>query len=289
MCAALKGEWAGQRAASGSTRPARLVYAAALGALMFGLSRAPPARGRGLDRWPGSRRWRPSSGSSSGPRSPVLDVRLFTQNRVFGLSNLAALINYSATFAVGFLLSLYLQHVRGLGARRAGPGAGPAQPHRHGAGVAAGRVGCRTGSSRALVASAGMGLTVVGLVAARAARAAPTPMAYHRGVSRAARRGLRPVLLAEHERRDGRGRAASHYGVAAATLGTMRLGGQMLSMGVAMSLLTYTVGPGALSAAKGDALVLAARLTFGLFAVLCTGGVLASAARGVTVHGRDSA
>ena len=45
---------------------------------------------------------------------PILDVRLFRTNRVFALSNLAALINYSATYAVAFLLSLYLQIVRAL-------------------------------------------------------------------------------------------------------------------------------------------------------------------------------
>lgn len=39
---------------------------------------------------------------------PILDINLFTDNRVFAYSNLAALINYAATFAVTFLLSLYL-------------------------------------------------------------------------------------------------------------------------------------------------------------------------------------
>ena len=41
--------------------------------------------------------------------SPVVNLELFTRNRTFALSSLAALINYSATFAVTFLLSLYLQ------------------------------------------------------------------------------------------------------------------------------------------------------------------------------------
>jgi hypothetical protein len=45
---------------------------------------------------------------------PLLDMALFAENRVFAFSNLAALINYAATFAVGFLLSLYFQSVRGL-------------------------------------------------------------------------------------------------------------------------------------------------------------------------------
>jgi EmrB/QacA subfamily drug resistance transporter len=51
---------------------------------------------------------------------PVLETRLFTQNRLFAFSNLAALINYSATFAIVFLLSLYLQKIKGLPPRNAG-------------------------------------------------------------------------------------------------------------------------------------------------------------------------
>ena len=44
---------------------------------------------------------------------PLLPVSLLSSNRVFAASNVAALINYSATYAVGFLLSLYLQYIRG--------------------------------------------------------------------------------------------------------------------------------------------------------------------------------
>jgi EmrB/QacA subfamily drug resistance transporter len=52
--------------------------------------------------------------------NPVLETKLFTQNRLFAFSNLAALINYSATFSIIFLLSLYLQKVKGLSPRDAG-------------------------------------------------------------------------------------------------------------------------------------------------------------------------
>jgi len=52
--------------------------------------------------------------------SPVLDIHLFRNNRVLTFSNLAAFIHYSATFAVGFLLSLYLQFIKGLGPQSAG-------------------------------------------------------------------------------------------------------------------------------------------------------------------------
>jgi MFS family permease len=50
----------------------------------------------------------------------VLEIKLFTRNRLFAFSNLAALINYSATFAIIFLLSLYLQKVQELSPRDAG-------------------------------------------------------------------------------------------------------------------------------------------------------------------------
>ena len=51
---------------------------------------------------------------------PVLETRLFTRNRLFAFSNLAALINYSATYAIVFLLSLYLQKIQEMSPREAG-------------------------------------------------------------------------------------------------------------------------------------------------------------------------
>jgi len=51
---------------------------------------------------------------------PLLEIHLFTDNVTFAFSNLAAMINYSATFAVGFLASLHLQVVMNLDARAAG-------------------------------------------------------------------------------------------------------------------------------------------------------------------------
>ena len=51
---------------------------------------------------------------------PLLDLRLFSANRTFALSSLAGLIHYAATFAVTFLMSLYLQHLAGLSPLQAG-------------------------------------------------------------------------------------------------------------------------------------------------------------------------
>ena len=52
--------------------------------------------------------------------NPVFDIRLVMRNRVFAFSGIAALINYSATSAIGFFISLYLQYLKGLDARTAG-------------------------------------------------------------------------------------------------------------------------------------------------------------------------
>lgn len=51
---------------------------------------------------------------------PLLDIRLFTHNRLFTYSGVSALINYTATFAIIFFLSLYLQKIQGLSPRDAG-------------------------------------------------------------------------------------------------------------------------------------------------------------------------
>ncbi|HPE85778.1 MAG: MFS transporter [Bacteroidales bacterium] len=51
---------------------------------------------------------------------PVIETQLFSANRLFAYSNLAALVNYSATFTIVFLLSLYLQKIQGLSPGNAG-------------------------------------------------------------------------------------------------------------------------------------------------------------------------
>ena len=56
----------------------------------------------------------------TGGGHPMLPFHLLRTNREFRLSNLTAMVNYSATFAVSFLLSLYLQDVLGLSSREAG-------------------------------------------------------------------------------------------------------------------------------------------------------------------------
>jgi hypothetical protein len=70
------------------------------------------------------------------------------------------------------------------------------------------------------------------------------------------------------------------YGIASATLGTMRLVGQMTSMGVAMMILAVFIGRVQVVPASHGAFLQALRVGFWLFSGLCFAGVFASLARG---------
>ena len=53
-------------------------------------------------------------------KKPVIEVRLFASNIAYAFSNLAALLNYGATFAISYLLSIYLQVVMDYSSQAAG-------------------------------------------------------------------------------------------------------------------------------------------------------------------------
>jgi MFS family permease len=213
-------------------------------------------------------------------KSPVLDISLFSGNRVFALSNVAALVNYSATSAVGFLLSLYLQYARGLDARGAGLVlvAGPVVQ----AAISplAGRLSDKV--EPRIVASIGMGLTVVGLVSfVFLSSRTPLGLIVAGLVLLGAGFGLfsspnTNAIMGCVERRC--------YGIAAGTVATMRMVGQMFSMGIAMLLLALFVGRVQITPAQNAGLLASMRVAFGIFALLCFGGVFASLARG-KLHG----
>jgi hypothetical protein len=85
------------------------------------------------------------------------------KNRVFAFSAVAALINYSATSAIGFFISLYLQYLKGLDARTAGIDYDIAT-YRNDAPVAglAGKLSDK--KNPGIIASIGMGITASGLI-----------------------------------------------------------------------------------------------------------------------------
>ena len=255
--------------------PGALLYGAGLSTLMYGLGRLPSAMGAGFVALGGTA----LAGFVAWERRaahPLLDLALFAENRVFAFSNLAALINYAATFAVGFLLSLYFQSVRGLSAQAAG-GLLTAQPLVMAVfSPFAGRLSDRVDPR--LVASSGMGLIAVGLaLLALVGPATPAAFVVACLLLLGAGFGLfsspnTNAVMASVEKRS--------YGVASATLATMRLVGQMLSMGVASLVLALFVGREAVGPGRAPEFVAGMRTAFAFYALVCVAGVFASLARG---------
>jgi MFS family permease len=71
-----------------------------------------------------------------------------------------------------------------------------------------------------------------------------------------------------------------HYGLASATMGTMRLTGQSLSMGIAIMAISLMIGNIDLSLAPRPQFISSMRVTFIIFLVLCIFGTYASSVRG---------
>jgi EmrB/QacA subfamily drug resistance transporter len=207
---------------------------------------------------------------------PILDMALFSKNRVFTLSNIAALINYSATFAVGFLLSFYLQHIRALTPQATGVLL-IAQPIVQAVfSPLAGRLSDRV--EPRIVASTGMGLTALGLFFLSFLRA-DTPFWFI--VGSLALLGFGFALFSSPNTNAIMSSVVSRfYGVASSMLATMRLLGQMLSMAIAMIIFTIYFGGAQIQPALYPLLLAATKVAFTLFGLLCLAGIFASLTRG---------
>ena len=173
-------------------------------------------------------------------KSPILDIRLFVHNRVFAFSNLAALINYSATFAVAFLLSLYFQLVKGMTPQEAGLIL-LVQPLLMATfSPLMGRLSDRIEPQ--LVATAGMALTTMGLavlIALTETTGLPTI------VLALSLLGIGFALFSSPNTNAVMSSVESRQlGVASGTVSTMRLLGQVFSMGVATMLFAPSTATG---------------------------------------------
>ena len=207
---------------------------------------------------------------------PMFDVRLFLGNPVFAFSNLAAMINYSATAGLGFIISLHLQVVLGLSADRAGLIL-LAQPlvmaiFSPQAGALSDRLQPRA------VASSGMAVTTGGLLLFSMLQTG-TPLwviaaelaVVGFGFALFASPNNNAIMSAVEPRQ---------YGVASSALATMRMSGQAISMAIVTLIISAYIGEEKLGPANIPALILTARTAFAVFAALCALGIAASLARG---------
>jgi EmrB/QacA subfamily drug resistance transporter len=266
----IKGEW---KESKGGTfdMAGTLFYGVGLSLLIFGFSRLPSMLGIGLI----------VAGLAAlvifvmyekKLEFPVLNVRLFWENKVFGLASTAALINYSSTFAISFLLSLYLQYIKGMSPQHAGFIL-MAQPIAQTilsplAGRWSDKVDARN------LATFGMSIIVVGLIMLFFI-VPSTPMSVIIAISVLLGIGFgvfsspnMNVIMGSVEKK--------YIGLASTTTNTMRLTGQAISMGITTMMISICVGTAKITPNVFPQFMNSIHITFIILAVLCSVGVFAS-------------
>ncbi|MGI6657711.1 MAG: MFS transporter [Desulfobulbus sp.] len=270
----LKGEWTGEEQcrfdAAGS-----LVYAASVLCLVYGLSILPVARGvvffgvglAGLVLF-----WLIQRQKSS----PLVDVALFARNRTFTFSSLAALLHYAASFTVTFLMSLYLQYIKGMSPQSAGLFLMAQPVFMALCSPMAGRLSDRL--EPRLLASLGMGLTLLGvLFFSRVGAASSLALIGGNLVVL----GIGFALFSSPNTNAIMGSVRpEEYGVASAMVGTMRLLGQLVGMSVATVILAALIGQRPLAPDLYGHFIDAMQSIFCVSALFCGVGIAFSLYRG---------
>ncbi len=270
----IKGEWAEARGETFDWKGS-VIYAGGFTLLMYGLSILPSELG-GLLVGAGCAGMIAFYFIEIRQQSPILDFRLFRGNTVFTFSNLAALINYSATFAVTFLMSLYLQYLKGFTPSRAGMIL-MAQPVIMSVmSPLAGKLSDRF--EPRIIASVGMTFTAVSLFSLTMLGPG-TPVYSMIGSLMILGAGIAMFSSPNANAVMGSVRRKS-YGVASGVLGTMRLSGQMVSMGIVMLAFSLSLGSSMITQDNHHLFLWSLKAVFSIFCVLCTFGVFASYARG---------
>ena len=209
-------------------------------------------------------------------RSPVLEIKLFKENRAFAFSNLATLVHSSASFTITFLLSLYLQYVKKLTPGNAGLIL-IAQPIVQAlCSPFSGRLSDRM--EPRIVASIGLALTGLGIWLFTGLNE-ETTLGFIVGnlILLGFGYGLFSVPNANAVMSSVENR---FYGVASGTLSTMRITGMAFSMGIALLTFSIYLGKVQITSETYPVFLRCIKLTFVFFTVLCFGGVFASLARG---------
>jgi EmrB/QacA subfamily drug resistance transporter len=270
----LKGEWAEARGERFDT-VGSVIYCLMIAAIMYGFSQLPALIGGWLILfgivgivtfvW-----WETKT------EHPVFNINLFQKNRVFVFSNLVALINYSATFALTFLLSFYLQYLKGFSPQTAGLIL-MAQPVVMTIGSPiAGRLSDRI--EPGIIASIGMAVLTIGIFSLIFI-AEQTPLAFivavliFLGIGYALFSSPNSnAVMSSVERK--------FYGVASGTLGTMRSLGMMFSMGIVMLIFSIYLGRVQITPEYYPVFLKGIKVAFIILASLCFVSVFASLVRG---------
>lgn len=203
--------------------------------------------------------------------SPVIDINIF-KNRSFTSNNIAAFINYSSGISTVFLLSLYLQYVKGFNPQDAGLILAVQPICMTIFSPFAGNLSDKIEPQK--VASVGMGVTAIGLIIFTFLNKftslwiiAAGLLFIGIGFALFSSPNTNAVISSIKEK---------YYGVASATLTTMRVMGQMFGMGITMLILALFIGNAEISQGNYLLFLGSSKTLFIIFAILSFIGVLLS-------------
>lgn len=207
---------------------------------------------------------------------PVLEIHLFRKNRMFAYSNASSFINYCATFASFFLLSLYLQYILKFSPRDAGIIL-IVQPIIQSlmspiAGSISDKVEPRIISSVGMIFSC-ISLFLLSFIGRETSLLYVLFSLIIFGVG---------MALFSSPNTNAIMSSVSHkyYGTASATLSTMRIIGQTMSMGIAMLIFSAYIGNIEISSEVYPHFISSLNTCFLIFSSLCFVGIFVSLSRG---------
>ncbi len=201
--------------------------------------------------------------------APMVEIALFRKSPVFLFSNLAALVNYAVVFAVGFLLSLYLQYNRGIDPQTAGlilvaqpvvqmivsPAAGHLSDRIEPRVLATAGMACTTlglGILMLISPSTSVWIIVVGLLI----------LGFGYGLFSSPNTN---AIMSSVE--------VQHLGLASGMVSTMRAIGQMLSLAIAMLVFSAVIGTVQITPLVYPQLQQSVNITFAIFFMIGLVGI----------------
>jgi MFS family permease len=208
--------------------------------------------------------------------NPLIEPSLFSGNPVFLYSNAAAMINYAVVFAVGFLMSLYLQFIRGIDPLTTGLILVAQPVVQTLMSPAAGHVS--DSIEPRILATAGMAFTTLG-IAVLALISPITPLwviiigmvVLGLGYGLFSSPNTNAIMSSVDVR---------YLGVASGMVSTSRAIGQMLSLAIAMLVFSLVIGTVQITPVVYPQLQQSITMAFSIFFVLGLCGIWASYSRG---------
>jgi len=207
--------------------------------------------------------------------NPMIDVRIFASNMTYTLSNLTALFNYSATFALGYLVSIYLQVVMGFSSQIAGIILITQPFFMAVLSPRMGKLSDRVAPYK--LASAGMGMCALALLFFVFIKDT-TPLGFV--IAALAVAGVGIAFFSSPNTNVIMGCVPpAKFGVANSILATMRTTGQSSGMAIITLVVSGSIGNVSLYEVTADQLIGTIHTAFIVFTVLCAAGIFMSLQR----------